>query len=437
MTISPFDSPLFGPLFSDEEIASLFADEAVLASMIEVEVALAKAQAQAGVIPVRAYEQIAQELKGFVPNPEDLGQSTADDGVPIPALIETIRGELGDEVKPYLHWGATSQDVVDSALILRLKKVIAILEVRLKETVAKIGKLAREHAATIMVGRTRTQQAAPTTFGYKAVQWAQPMKRHLKRMVELRPRLLVLSLGGAVGTLAAIGEKAGEVEKYLAEELQLSLPETTWHSQRDGMVEFAGWLSMVTGSLGKMGQDLLLMAQSEVGEVRFSSSGSSSTMPQKSNPIDAEVIVTLSRLNAGHLNLFHQAQIQEHERGGPGWMLEWLVLPQMVITAASVLRHANRMIRSLVVEIDVLQQNLEQSNGLCLAEAAVFALSTHMSKFEAQRLVKDACQKSRRKNTHVIDILASQIDHPIDWKSLKNPRNYVGIAVEKAKKFKS
>jgi 3-carboxy-cis,cis-muconate cycloisomerase len=194
------------------------------------------------------------------------------------------------------------------------------------------------------------------------------------------------------------------------------------------VAEFAGWLSMLTGSLGKIGQDLLLMAQSEVAEVRFSSGGGSSTMPQKSNPIGAEVLVTFARLNAGLLGIIHQAQIQEHERGGSGWTLEWMTLPQMVMAAAGALKHAVRLFAAIEVDVPQMRANLEATNGQNLAEAAVFALSAHMPRPDAQQLVKHACRESLRTHGHVIEILSRTVDYPIDWRRLKKAERYTGMA---------
>jgi len=185
---------------------------------------------------------------------------------------------------------------------------------------------------------------------------------------------------------------------------------------------------MLTGSLGKIGQDLLLMAQSEVAEVRFPSGGGSSTMPQKSNPVGAEVLVTLSRMNAGLLGIIHQAQIQEHERGGSGWMLEWMTLPQMVMAAAGALKQADRLFSTIHVDGQQMRANLEQSNGQTLAEAAVFALSAHVPKADAQDMVKRACLESRRTGTHMVDILSQTASYPIDWQRLKDPERYTGMA---------
>jgi 3-carboxy-cis,cis-muconate cycloisomerase len=431
MSTSPFDSKLFATLFSDPDMAALFDDNAAIAAMLKVEVALAKVQARIGVIPQTAYRQIADGLADFVPDPAELSQTTAEFGVPVPALLKAARTVIGKEGRQYLHWGPTSQDIVDTALVLRLRDAIDLLKERVGNLLDTMTALAETHAATLMVARARWQQAVPTTLGYKINLWAEPMRRHLVRLAQIKPRLLVLSLGGAAGTLAAMGDKGPETGEQLAAELDLGLPATPWHSQRDGVAELAGWLSLLTGSLGKVGQDLLLMAQSEVAEVGFSTGGGSSTMPQKSNPIGAEMLVAFARMNAGLLGIIHQAQMQEHERGGSGWMLEWATLPQMVMAAAGALKHAILLFSIIEINVQQMRANLDQSNGQTLAEAAVFALSAHMPKEQAQKLVKRACLEARRTRTHVVEILSQAVEAPIDWRRLKDFERYIGMAGHK------
>ena len=435
MTISPFDSQIFGPLISDRETTALFSDETYIRCLLDFEMALAKVEAEEGVIPQTAFKTIRDALKLFRPNPIDLRQGTALDGVPVPALLKLCRQVVGGDAQHYLHWGATSQDAIDTALVLRLVQAVTLLKKRLSALIESISVTAREHAGTLMLGRTRFQQAIPTTFGFKAVGWAAPLKRHLQRLDELTPRLLVLSFGGAVGTLAALGDKAEAIQKRLAGELQLFLPATTWHTQRDNMAEFASWLSLTTGTLGKIGQDLVLLAQSEVGEIRIASGGGSSTMPQKANPISGEVLVALARFNAGQVGSIHQGVIQEHERGGPGWMVEWLVLPPMITAAAAGLNVALQVFERLEVDARRMKDNMDHTHGLCLAEAAVFALSGHMDKTQAQALVKEACRVSKQTHEHMVDILSRKVDQSVDWHALKNYQRHVGMAVRTAQNW--
>jgi len=241
----------------------------------------------------------------------------------------------------------------------------------------------------------------------------------------------VVSFGGAAGTLASLQNSGLAVEAGLAEELSLGVPGGVWHTQRDSMAELAGWLAMVTGACGKMGQDVLLLAQNEVAELRETAvlgRGGSSTLPQKANPISSEVLVSAARMNAGLLANVHQGVVQEHERGGPGWQLEWMCLSQMLACTGGALRHATRLASEMDVQADAMAGNLERSRGLLLAEAASFALAKFMPKPQAQAVVKETCLECIADGRHLMDALAERVDHPVDWSALRDPRNYLGEA---------
>jgi 3-carboxy-cis,cis-muconate cycloisomerase len=291
-----------------------------------------------------------------------------------------------------------------------------------------LASIADEHRNTVMAARTRSQQASPTTFGLKVAGWLAPLLRHRERMAELRPRLLVVQLGGAAGTLAALGESGLRVAEQLAAELRLGVPPMPWHTQRDTIMELAGWMSLVTGSLGKVGQDTTLLAQSEVNEVRAGPAGGSSTLPQKANPFVAEILVALARFSGGLLSTLSQSMVQEHERDGASWSLEWLILPQMAVAAAAALRHANVMSATVSVDAERMRRNLDDSRGLILAEAASFALVAYMPRAEATALVKAACRTAVAENRQLMDVLAERTDAPVDWEALTDPMSYLGAA---------
>lgn len=430
MTDSLIDSNLYGGLFSDPEIAALFRDRAEIRAMLRVEGALARVQGRLGVIPAEAAERIAHVADSVEIDPARLAEGTARAGVPVPALVDVLREAIGGEAAGYVHWGATSQDIVDTATVLRLRTALELCDVRLDGLIRDLAGLAEAHRGTLMAGRTRAQQALPTTFGLKVAGWLAPLVRHRRRLAELRPRLFVVQFGGGAGTLAALGDRGLEVMLALADELDLGQPVAPWHTQRDGLGECAGWLSLVTGALGKIGQDIVLMAQSEVGELVEGGEGrgGSSTLPQKANPVAGEVLVTVARINAGLLANMHQALIQEHERGGAGWLSEWLTLPRMAALTGCALRHAGDLAARLEVRGDRMRANLNAANGLVLAEAATFALARHMPRAEAQAAVKAACVKTGETGRHLVDILAETVDAPVDWRALRDPANYLGEA---------
>mgnify|MGYP000051746067 CR=1 FL=1 len=410
---------IFGPLLGDAEAAALLGDRASARAMVEVEIALARVEGRLGVIEPAAAAAIEEALAEFVPDAADLARGTAAAGVPVPALVAQLRRQVGGEAGGLVHWGATSQDIVDTALVLRLRDVLALLERRLDEVLALLAGLADTHRATPMLGRTRFQQAVPTTFGLKVAGWLVPLLRHRDRLRELRPRLLMVQLGGAAGNLAALGEAGVAVMTGLAAELGLGCPPLPWHNQRDGLAELASWLSLVTGSLGKLGLDVLLLAQNEVGEVREAEGGGSSTMPQKSNPIRAEALVALARRNATLLGAMHGAMAHAHERDGTSWQLEWLTLPDMATATAAALAHAQVLLRTLVVDAGRMRVNLDASLGLFLAEAASFALAPHMPRAEAQALVKAACRDALEQGRDMLGILAQRTTAPVDWDRLR------------------
>jgi len=333
-----------------------------------------------------------------------------------------------------VHWGATTQDIMDTAGSLQLRAVIELFKTRIAEIARNLSELSNRHRVTVLAARTHGQQALPVSFGLKVATWLAPLIRHVERLDEISPRLLVVQFGGAAGTLAALGDKGLAVMHGLAEELGLGAPVMPWHSQRDNLVEFAGWLSLLTGSLGKMAQDIILLAQTEVGEVSESAEegrGGSSTMPQKSNPITSELILAAARTNASLLSALHQAQIQEHERATHGWQVEWLTLPQMIVLTGGALKHAHYLAKNLQVDQGKMRENITRADDLILAEAAVFALAKAMPRAKADELVKKACGIAVSEGKPLIEVvrnLAKSIipDETVDWQALAAPENYLG-----------
>jgi len=424
------DSSLFSPLFSDAEIAEPFSDTKFVRAMLDVESALATVQGRLGVIPAEAAEKIVHAAAELGVDFERLQSGVEQSGVPVIELVRQLREQTGRPAADYIHWGAASQDIIDTARILQIRVSLEILESRLENIIQDLARLADRHRHTLMAGRTHSQQALPITFGFKVAGWLAPLVRHRKRLAEMKDRVLVVQFGGAVGTLAALGDAGVQVMESLASELSLTVPSLPWHTQRDNMAELAGWLSMVNASLAKLAQDIILLAQSEVGEVHESgdtSRGGSSSMPQKNNPILSELIITAARTNASLLASMHQAQIQEHERGTHGWQMEWLIMPQMFTLTAASLNKAIFLSRNLVVDDVRMLENVAASNGLMLAEAASYALSkTSMSRADAGKLVREASQVVKHEGRHLIDVIREKTDAPVDWDALRSESAYLG-----------
>ena len=346
MAVSAFDHPILSTLLGDAEAAAHFSVRADMAAMLAFEGALAKAQAHVGLIPVAAAQHIAAKCADFSPDIGNLSIAFARDGVAVPALVRALRAHIGPPDDAHAHFGATSQDVIDTSLVVRLKPVLALFEERLHALVATLEKIHREQGATPLMGRTRMQRAMPIVAADKLRGWREPLARHLERLVELRPRLLVVQFGGAVGNRAGLDGKGGAIVAELARLLELHAG-PCWHVERDALAELASWLSLVSGTLGKIGADIALMAQNEIGEVKLADGGSSSAVPHKSNPVSAEALVALARFNAAMLGAQHQSLVHENERSGAAWMLEWMVLPQIVVATGAGLNLATRLCEGL------------------------------------------------------------------------------------------
>ena len=347
MTVSSFDHPLLGGLVGDEAVSTAFSIDAEIRAMLAFEAALARAEAAEGVIPADAADAIAAVCGSFQPDMAALSAGTRRDGVAVPNFVAQLRHAVGEPHAAHVHHGTTSQDVVDTALMLRLKPLLADFDGRLAALSATLSRMSDAEGGREIIGRTRMQRALPIHLSDRIGIWRAPLDAHRDRWGDLGPRLLALQFGGPVGTRASLGDKGAAIAVRLAADLGLGSPDPVWHATRDRIAEFAGWLSLVTGSLGKIGQDVAIMAQNEIGEVRLKTGGGSSAMPHKSNPVSAEVLVALARFNATLVAGIHQALVHETERSGTAWTLEWLTLPQMVAATAGALRLAAEMLDDL------------------------------------------------------------------------------------------
>jgi 3-carboxy-cis,cis-muconate cycloisomerase len=315
---------------------------------------------------------------------------------------------------------------VDTAAVLVTRRVLGHLDVGLGSLARALGQLAEAQRGSIMAARTHAQQALPTSFGLKVVGWALPLARHRDRLRELSPRLGVLQLGGAAGTLLAFGPRAPELEQRLGQLLGLGVPELPWHTQRDAIAELGAWLALLTGSLGKLAQDVILLCQSEVAELSeapHGERGGSSSMPQKNNPMRSEQILAAARVVAAQSSALMHALVQEHERGTHGWQVEWLSVAPMALLASGALAGARELVRDLVVHPARMRENLLREHGLALAEPALVELSRELDRAEASALVRAAAGRALSEGRFLIDVLreAALARHPalrVDWATL-------------------
>lgn len=350
MSVSVFEHIWLSPLFGDAEIASAFDPNAVWQRMLAFEVGLTVALQQAGFVEDDAAQVTLAKCETFKPDLAALGLATARDGVPVPEFVRQMRAHIGSPHGDLAHFGATSQDVTDTVLVQSLDEANAILDARLGEIIDALERLRVEHGSNLLTSRTHLQAGVPITVADRLASWRDPLLRHRERLAELAPRLSVLQFGGVAGTLDALGEHGAQVAAILAEELGLRAPERSWHATRDSMAEYAAWLSLVTGSLGKLGQDIALMAQTDIETISLSSHDAYCEMPYQQNPVQAELLVTLAGFNATQTSGMHNALVHAQEHSSTAWALEWMLLPQMVMASGC----ATRTTLALLADVERL-----------------------------------------------------------------------------------
>lgn len=393
MAVSPLENTLFSDLFGDRDFSEILSDSNQIRQMIRTEVALAQAQARCGTIPQKAADQIAASLGAVEVPVADLSASTAQNGLPVPGLVPLLRTHIPDQAAQWLHWGATSQDIIDTATVLQLRDCLAVFETRLAETIDALQDLTAQHQGLPMAGRTRTQIAAPISFGFRVAQWAQPLLRLYDELPGLRAALLRVQLGGAVGTNTVLHPDGPEIAREFAAILDLA-DAGVWHTDRSPILQLSAWLTQLCAALAKLAGDIITMARSEIAELAVQGGGSS-TMPNKSNPIQAEAIQTLAALVTALSPALATAGAAGEERDGMRWSLEWMVLPQMVLAAGAALGHGATLARTIRPNPAAMAANLAADGGGALAEAASFALAPHMPRAAAKTLVRNAVLRAR------------------------------------------
>jgi len=442
MTIGMLQSTVFGDLFGTAAMCDVFGEPALFRNCTVVEAALARAQARLGIIPEEAAAAISKVADAIVAGSEPLDfarmkRETATVGFPILPLVRQLADRVG-EAGRWLHWGATTQDIMDSAAVLQIRDGLALIEADLDTLRGNLAALAKKHRDTPMPGRTFFQQALPITFGYKAAVWLSAFDRHAERLGEIKKRVLQAEFGGAVGTLASLGsgdEALGTVRE-LARELGLAEPAITWHVARDTIAETVQFLALVGGSMAKIADDVMLMSATEFGEAAEpfeGGRGSSSTMPQKRNPISCGMIVAAARALRQHAGLALDAMVNSFERNAAAWHLEWIAVPEAFGYAAGALHQTVFLTGGLVVDAEGMARNLGLTHGLIVAEAVMMGLAPHIGRNEAHDLVYDACRAAIESDRPLYDVLAGNeaVTEPLGadrLKALTDPANYLGAA---------
>ncbi|MGA7167542.1 MAG: 3-carboxy-cis,cis-muconate cycloisomerase [Candidatus Sulfotelmatobacter sp.] len=430
---------LLDPLFGSAAMSEIFSDAARLQHMLDFEASLARAEARCGVIPAAAAAAISSKCMAKLIDVGALAAATAaslNPAIPLVKQLTALVAQEDPEAAQFVHWGATSQDANDTGLVLQTRKALDILEVGLTALCAGLTKLMQQYRSTPLAGRTLMQHALPTTFGVKVAGWLDGMNRHRERFAQTRTRVLVLQFGGAVGTLAALGEKGLQIAEALAAELQLDLPAMPWHTQRDRVAEVATTLGLCTGSLGKMARDISLHMQTEVAEVLEPAGegrGGSSTMPHKRNPVSAAVVLSAAVRVPGLVGTMLSALVQEDERGLGNWQAEWETLPEIFRLTDGALHQMATIVPHLEVDAARMRRNLEAADGLIFAEAVTMVLASHLGKSAARALLETASREARNSGKHLREVLGqdrtvSEHLSAAELDRLFKPENYLGMA---------
>jgi 3-carboxy-cis,cis-muconate cycloisomerase len=435
MPSTVFDSAIYRDFFGTPAMRAIWSDEALVARYVEVEVALAQAEARVGVIPADAAKEIAAKADATKMDLAKLKSETDIVGYPIIGIVHQMAKQCG-EAGGYVHWGATTQDIMDTATVLQLRAALDIVDAELTAVEKALVALAAKHRDTVMAGRTHMQHALPVTFGYKAAVWLSSVRRDKARLAALRPRLLVVQFSGAAGTLASLGDKGLEVQSALADELKLAVPDITWHAARDGIAEAGSTLAILSGGLAKIATDVMLMMQTEVAEAFepfVKGRGGSSTMPQKRNPISCEMILAIAKAVRSDAGLLLDAMAADHERATGPWHLEWIALPRSFLATAAALYQARFMLEGLIVDGDRMRRNLDITGGLIVAEAAMMALAPHTGRGAAHDIVYDCCRAALDSGTSLLAELEKRDDvtKHLDRAALArvvDPAHYLGTA---------
>src|SRR5882672_6479227 len=438
MTAVGVSSGIFRDIFSTEPMRRIFADENRIQKYLDIEAALARAQARLGIIPQNACDEILRHCAIAEYDFAKLKAQTERIGYPVLPVVQQLVALCRDGLGEWCHWGATTQDITDTATVLQIREALDLIEADLVAISDALAALAKRYRDTPMAGRSNLQQAVPITFGYKAATYLAGFERHLERLKELRPRVLVGEFGGAAGTLSSLGKRGLEVQAALMKELSLGQPRIAWHTVRDCIAEVGCFLGLVSGSCGKIAFDVKLMMQTEVEEVYepfHEGRGSSSTMPQKRNPISSVYITAQTGIVKQLVAALLEAMIEDHERATGPWEIEWIALPEIFMLSAGAIAQTRFVVAGLQVNKKKMRTNLDITKGLIMSEAVMMGLGAKMGRNKAHDVVYDICREVVKTGRPLIDLLAEnkEISKHADRKQLEkmvDPANYLGVAGE-------
>jgi 3-carboxy-cis,cis-muconate cycloisomerase len=436
MPASLIDSAVFRDIFSTEAMRNVFSDENRVQKYLDFEAALARAQSRLGIIPKEAAEEICRHCRASEIDFTKLKEQTERIGYPVLPVVQQLVGLCHEGLGEWCHWGATTQDITDTATVMQIREALTLIERHLDAIIGALAALARKYRDTPMAGRSNLQQAVPITFGYKMATLLAAFARHRERLNELRARVLVGEFGGAAGTLSSLGGRGLATQAELMKELKLGVPSIAWHTVRDCIAEVGCFLGLLTGTCGKIALDVKLLMQTEVEEVYepfHEGRGSSSTMPQKRNPISSVYITALVSVVRQQVAALLDAMVEDHERATGPWEIEWIVLPEIFCLTAGALAQTEFVLGGLQVDEKKMRANLDLTKGLIVSEAVMMGLGPYLGRQYAHDLVYDVCRKVVATGRPLIDLLAenAEITKHLDRPALEklcDPANYLGEA---------
>jgi 3-carboxy-cis,cis-muconate cycloisomerase len=436
MPASLIDSTVFRDIFSTEAMRSVFSDENRVQKYLDFEAALARAQARLGIIPKEAAEEICRHCRLAEIDFAKLKAQTERIGYPVLPLVQQLVALCRDGLGEWCHWGATTQDITDTATVMQIREALILIERHLDGIVGALAALARKYRDTPMAGRSNLQQAVPITFGYKVATLLAAFERHRKRLNELRPRVLIGEFGGAAGTLSSLGGRGFATQAELMKELKLAVPAIAWHTVRDTIAEVGCFLGLITGTCGKVALDVKLLMQTEVEEIYepfHEGRGSSSTMPQKRNPISSVYITALTAVVRQQVAALLEAMVEDHERATGPWEIEWIVLPEIFCLAAGALAQTEFVLKGLQVDEKKMRANLDLTKGLIVSEAVMMGLGPYLGRQYAHDLVYEICRQVVATGRPLVELLTenAEIAKHLDRHALEklcDPANYLGEA---------
>jgi 3-carboxy-cis,cis-muconate cycloisomerase len=428
------DSAIFRDIFSSEAMRNIWSDENRTQKYLDIEAALARVQGRLGVIPQKAADEIVRHCKLAEIDMPKLKQQTERIGYPILGVVSQLNALCRDKLGEYCHWGATTQDITDTATVLQMREALDLVDTDLRAISAALAGLAKRYRDTPMVARSNLQQAVPITFGFKMAELLSAVERHRERLAQMRPRVLMGEFGGAAGTLASIETGAMETQEGLMRELGLAQPPIAWHTIRDTIAEVGCFLGLVGGTLGKFAMDVKLMMQTEVGEVYepfAPGRGSSSTMPQKRNPISSCYIHATISVVRQHVAALLDAMVADHERSTGPWEIEWIALPEAFCLLSGALKQTRFVLEGLEVDEKRMREVLDMTNGLVVSEAVMMGLGPYLGREYAHDLVYDICREAIRQKRPLLDLLAENKEiaghlSRAELAKLCDPANYLG-----------